>query len=60
MLTKKLQMLMYSFMNKEEKVVWLRQWNKSRMPKGTKNFPKQGFLNAPFDKGCTRQDFGTR
>ncbi len=51
---------MYSFMNKEEKVVWLRQWNKSRMPKGTKNFPKQGFLNAPFDKGCTRQDFGTR
>jgi hypothetical protein len=53
-------MFVYSFMNKEEIVVWLRQCNKSRVPKGTKKFPKQGFSNAQFDKGFTRQDFGTR
>jgi hypothetical protein len=59
MLTKKLQMLVYSFMNKEEKVVELRQWNEFGVPKGTKKFPKQGFSNVQSDKGCTRQDFGT-
>jgi hypothetical protein len=50
-------MLMYFFMSKEEIVFWLRQCNKCGVPKGTKKFPKQGFSNAQFDKGCTRQDF---
>jgi hypothetical protein len=41
MLIEKLQMLMYSFMNKEYKVFWLRQWNEFGMLKGV---PKTWFL----------------
>jgi hypothetical protein len=60
MFIEKLQMLVYSFVSKEEKVVWLKQWNEYGVRRGPKKFPKQGFSNVQFNKGCIRQDFGTR
>ncbi len=46
MFTKKIKMFMYSSMSKEEKVVWLKQWNESRVLKEANKFPKHCFLDA--------------
>jgi hypothetical protein len=43
MFTEKLQMLVYSYVNKETKNSWLRQWNEFGVLKEAKKFPKQGF-----------------
>jgi hypothetical protein len=44
-------------MSKEQKVVWLRQWNEFRVLKGAKKFPKQGFSNIQFDKWLHKATF---
>jgi hypothetical protein len=46
MFTEKLQMLVYSSMNKEKNVYWLRQWNEYGVLKETKKFPEHGFLDT--------------
>jgi len=37
---------MYSFVSKEEKVAWLRQWNEFGVLREANKFPKHGFLDA--------------
>jgi hypothetical protein len=43
MFTEKLQLLVYSFVNKEKNGYWLRQWNEYGVLKEAKKFPKHGF-----------------
>jgi hypothetical protein len=40
MFMKKLQMLAYSYVFLDQKLAWLKQWNKSNVLKEVKKFPK--------------------
>ncbi len=57
MFMEKLQMLIYCFMNHEQKLAWLKQWNEFGLSKEAKKVPKQGFLESQFDKWLHKATF---
>jgi len=57
MFMEKLQMLIYHFINGEQKLAWLKQWNEFGVSKEAKKFPKQGFLESQFDKWLHKATF---
>jgi len=50
MLIKKLQMLTYSYVLVEQKLLWLKMWNEFIVLQEAKNFVKLKFLNSQFNK----------
>jgi len=50
-------MFKYSFVIKEHKVAWLKQWNEFGVMREAKKFPKQGFSDVQFDKQLHKAPF---
>ncbi len=46
MLTKKLQMLVTSYVSSEQKVKWFKKWNQPTVAREATKFPKQGLFDA--------------